>query len=92
MNRAILVAAAIIWFPSSASAETYEISVTRKDSNLYKVDGQEIYIKTRYCYEYAYSQRAILIIDSPGGFNIGKILFVASSGSGNQCDVEKVLS
>ena len=36
-------------FPSVASAANYEVSVTRKGSNLYKVDGKDIYINTRLC-------------------------------------------
>jgi hypothetical protein len=77
--------------PSLVGAETYQITVTRESDDLYKVDGTDIYIKTRYCYEYSYSQKAILIVDSPSGYNIGKLIFVQSSGRGNQCDVEKIL-
>ena len=38
----------------------YEVSVTRKDSDMYRVDYEKIMIETRYCYEYSYSQDAII--------------------------------
>jgi hypothetical protein len=33
----------------SALAENYEVNLTRKGSNVYKIDGKEIIIQTRYC-------------------------------------------
>ena len=57
---------------------------------MYEVVGQGgVYVKTRYCYEYVYSSDAILKINSPGGFNIGEIIFVGSGS--NKCDVEKLI-
>lgn len=41
----------------------YEIELTRKSSNLYHVCGTDFYIKTKYCYEYATYDDAILIVD-----------------------------
>jgi hypothetical protein len=43
-----------------ALAENYEVNLTRKGSNVYKIDGKDIIIQTRYCYVYAYSEEAIL--------------------------------
>ena len=40
--------------------EVYEISLTRKGPNLYKVEGTSLYIETRHCSEYAYSETVIL--------------------------------
>lgn len=82
---------ALLAGPANAS-EFYKISVTRKGQDLYKIDNQDIYIKTRYCYEYVHYQEAILQIDSPSGYTIGKLIFVNSFGSNNECDVEKVIS
>ena len=53
----------------------YKINVTRDSQDLYKVTGQNIYIKTLYCYEYVYSQDAILEITSLYGYSIGEIYF-----------------
>lgn len=69
------------------SADVYRVNVTRKDSDLYKVEYKNMYIQTRYCYEYVYYDDAILKIDNPYGFNIGKIYF----SNGNSCDVQKII-
>jgi hypothetical protein len=54
---------------------TYSESLTRKESNLYKVDGVNLFIKTSMCYEYAYSQEAIIEIDNYGGYSFGEVTF-----------------
>ena len=48
-------------------AENYEVSLTRKGSNVYKIDGKDIIIQTRYCYVYAYSEEAIFKASGYGG-------------------------
>lgn len=53
----------------------YKLSVTRKAPNLYKVDGQDIYIETRYCYEYATFDDVILIVEN-NGYDKGVIIFI----------------
>ena len=50
-----------------ALAENYEVNLTRKGSNVYKIDGKDIIIQTRYCYVYAYSEEAIFKTSSYGG-------------------------
>ena len=69
--------------PALCSAENYEVSVTRKSSNLYKVDGANVFIQTKYCYEYVYCEKAILKMH---GY-YGQIIFL---GSGGKCDVGAV--
>lgn len=64
-------------------ADNYEVSVTRKGSNLYKVDGENIFVHTRYCYEYVYYENAILKMNG----NYGEIVFI---DSGEKCDVSAV--
>jgi hypothetical protein len=59
--------------------------VTRKGANLYKVDGQQIYIRTNYCYEYAYGESAIL--EATGG--TGDLKFLESK---DECPVKAILS
>jgi len=53
----------------------YSVTVTRKAQDLYKIDGFNIYVKTRYCYEYSYSQDAILDYDSQAGYTKGTLTF-----------------
>jgi len=65
-----------IYIISKIELGKYSITVTRKGQDFYQIDGTNIFIKTRYCYEYSYSQDAILIIDSQSGYNKGKIIFL----------------
>lgn len=64
-------------------AENYEISLTRKGRNVYKIDGKDIIIQTRYCYVYAYSEEAIFKTSGYGG----EIIFFESK---DKCDVKAV--
>jgi len=64
-------------------AENYEVSLTRKGSNVYKIDGKDIIIQTRYCYVYAYSEEAIFKASGYGG----EIIFFDSK---DKCDVKAV--
>jgi hypothetical protein len=72
-----------ILVPSLSFADNYEVSVTRKGSNLYKVDSKNIFIHTRYCYEYVYYQTSLLKMSSYSG----EIIF---KNSGKKCDVKEV--
>lgn len=65
---------------SAAAAERYQVSLTRKDSNLYKVDGQPFWIQTRYCYVYAYDEDAVL--------NSDEVVFLDDT---EKCDVKRIL-
>ena len=69
--------------PSFVIADNYELSVTRKGSNLYKVDGKNFFIHTRYCYEYVYYESSFLKMN---GYS-GEIIFIDSGG---KCDVKAV--
>jgi len=73
----------VLIFPFIAEADNYEVSVTRKGSNLYKIDGKNIYVHTRYCYSYVYSENAFLKMN---GYS-GEIIFLDSGG---KCDVKAV--
>ena len=66
-----------------AIADNYEINVTRKGSNLYKVTGENIFIHTRYCYEYVYYEESFLRMN---GYS-GEIIF---TNSGDKCNVKAV--
>ena len=64
-------------------AESYEVSLTRKGSNVYKIDGKDVIIQTRYCYVYAYSEEAIFKASGYGG----ELIFFDSK---DKCDVKAV--
>lgn len=66
-GRLILAALAILLLPLASLAETYELTVTRKGKNIYRVDGKPILIHTRYCYNYSYGAEALLRTDRGGG-------------------------
>lgn len=67
ISGAALLTGMLAMLSTGASATLYDLSVTRKDSNLYRVDGKDILIQTRYCYVYAYSEEAILKTSGYGG-------------------------
>src|SRR5690349_1214496 len=46
--------------PTTLGAGTYSVSVTRKGQDLYQVDQGGIYLRTFACYEFAFSQKAVL--------------------------------
>ena len=58
MKKTLLAALAAMMSLQAAPAlaENYEVNLTRKGSNVYKIDGKDIIIQTRYCYVYAYSE------------------------------------
>jgi hypothetical protein len=64
-------------------AATYQVNVTRKGSNVYRVDGKSIIIQTRYCYVYAYSEEAILKSNGYGG----DLIFISSR---DKCDIKAI--
>lgn len=66
---------------STSFADVYQVNVTRKGSNIYKILGKDALIQTRYCYEYAYGEEALLRAD--GGYG-GELVFTSS---GSKCDV-----
>lgn len=81
--RAGLVAA-LLAVAGAACAEMYKLTVTRIDKDLYKT-SEGVYIQTKYCYEYAYGDDAVLIYEKYSYDN--KLVF----GNGTVCEVVKVL-
>lgn len=82
-----LVATSIATFvclqAAPALAANYEVNLTRKGSNVYKIDGKDTIIQTRYCYVYAYSEEAIFKSSGYGG----EVIFFDSK---DKCDVKAV--
>lgn len=84
VNRvACVMAAMLMAISASAFAESYEMSLTRKGSNIYRVNGKQIIVQTRHCYVYAYSEDAILNSSGYGG----EVNFLDSK---DKCDVKAV--
>ena len=85
MKKTLLAALAALMSVqvAPALAENYEVNLTRKGSNVYKIDGKDIIIQTRYCYVYAYSEEAIFKSSGYGG----EVIFFDSK---DKCDVKAV--
>ncbi|WP_034214084.1 hypothetical protein [Arenimonas metalli] len=79
----VVIAVVLMLLCGTTFAADYDVSVTRKGSNLYKVDGKEMYVHTRYCYEYVYSEDSMLRMSGSSG----KIIFL---DEGESCDVKAV--
>lgn len=67
--------AKLLLVPMTVDAGKYVVNITRKGANLYKIDGKNIFIKTKYCYEYSYSKEVAISVESSYGYTKGKIIF-----------------
>lgn len=65
-------------------AGVYKMTIKRVGTNVYESDAGVI-VKTKYCYEYAYSEEAVLKYEKYSYDN--KLIFL---DSGESCDVEEV--
>lgn len=61
--------------PAKLESGVYDVTVTRKGENIYLADGTSTYIATQYCYEYAYSEKAILRYTALGSVGSGELIF-----------------
>jgi hypothetical protein len=61
--------------PSDLKSGAYDITVTRKAKDLYRVDGTSTYLVTRFCFEYGYSAKAVLRYRSYGSAGTGTLIF-----------------
>lgn len=59
--------------PRKLDDGSYSVTVTRRSKDFYRVDGTEIYLTTRFCYHYGYSDKAVLRWQSLGSFGSGTI-------------------
>ncbi len=82
-NLLVVLAALISLQSAPALADNYEVNLTHKGRHVYKIDGKDIIIQTRYCYVYADSEEAIFKSSGYGG---GVIFFEGK----DQCDVKAV--
>lgn len=67
--------AKLILVPINLDEGLYEVQVTRKGSNLYELEGTNIYVETRYCYEIVFYEDAIVKVNSRFGYAKGSIIF-----------------
>lgn len=65
----------LLLVPTTPKAGNYKVHVTRVASDIYKVDEANIYVETRYCYEYSYGQEVILDVEYSNGYTLGKLTF-----------------
>lgn len=65
----------ILW-PAKLEDGKYQVNITRKDDGLYKIDGTDFYIKTKYCYEYCYSEEVILVVYTGYNYSYGRVIFI----------------
>ncbi|MBK7344263.1 MAG: hypothetical protein IPJ06_14930 [Saprospiraceae bacterium] len=70
-----LVEAELILVPTRIDEGSYKVEISRKGSNIYKLEGTKYYIETRYCYEYATYEDAILKVISNYGYQKGTLYF-----------------
>lgn len=65
-----------VLIPTKIDTGKYSVELTRIDSNFYQVYGTSIVIETKYCYEYATRDDAVLNITSNYGYTRGEIIFL----------------
>jgi len=64
-----------ILVPMKIKPGIYSVQIKRVDTNLYEIIGKDIFIKTRFCYKYAFREKVIMEIKSNYGYSIGKLHF-----------------
>jgi hypothetical protein len=66
------------------AAELYRVTVSREAQDLYRVEDAvgDVYIKTRWCYVYAYSEEALVDTDE---------MVIHFVDSDDDCDIDKIL-
>ena len=65
-----------VYVPTKIDTGKYEVELTKIDSNFYQIYGTNLYIETKYCYEYATRDEAILNITSNYGYTRGEVIFL----------------
>lgn len=65
-----------VYVPTKIDTGKYEVELTRIDSNFYQICGTNLYIETKYCYEYATRDDAILNVTSSYGYTRGEVIFL----------------
>ena len=82
MRRCVFIIAAVLATDVSVFADRYSVTVKRLEKDLYQDIASKTIIETRYCYEYAYGEEAVLTWEGRYGNN--SLIF---KSSGTKCDV-----
>lgn len=87
----LVIALLIPSAPSMAgSGKVYNILVTREESNFYKINGSDAVIKTKYCYEYSYNQKALLMWNGKHAYDNKLIFLDYNNKPSGDCQVDKI--
>ena len=62
--------------PAQINNGKYDVKLTKIDTDFYNICGTSLYIETKYCYEYATRDDAILNIRSNYGYIRGETIFL----------------
>ncbi|SHF87627.1 hypothetical protein SAMN05444274_11156 [Mariniphaga anaerophila] len=65
----------LLLLPTEFEEGVYEIEITREESNLYEIEGTAYYIETKFCYDFASRDEAILKVKSNISFQKGTLFF-----------------
>ena len=65
-----------VLIPTKIDTGKYSVELTRIDSNFYQICGTSLIIETKYCYEYATRDDAVLNITSSYGYTRGEVIFL----------------
>jgi len=65
----------VLLVPTTVDPGRYAITVTRRAQDIYRADGIGLHIQTRYCYEYAYGEQAVLELQARAGYSLGSLVF-----------------
>lgn len=84
----VLVLASLACQPVLAS-DYFRVNVKRISRDLYQVIGQDIWIRTRFCFELAYEVEAVLKMDARLGYAVGRIKFIG--GTNDECEIAELL-
>jgi hypothetical protein len=77
----IVVSIILVCLTASTLGKTYKVTVTRVNQDFYRIDGTDKYIRTQFCYEYAYGQEVVIDYKSATSLIKGKIIFLGEIGS-----------
>lgn len=58
--KKLLMIATLLAFAASVYAEYYTVTLTRVEQDLYRDSITRGYVRTQYCYAYAYNDEAVL--------------------------------
>lgn len=57
---------------------TYEVSLTKESDGLYRIDRTPYYLETKFCYEWATMEEAVIVVESTSDYasSVGRVIFV----------------